>query len=235
VASFNTPCTVALGVVSQRVVYLEVESGKRVEEVVGVDIDSAEPRISGEFLTGHVAFTSFGTTIVKAVALGRPAYVLDLGGLKPLVRRAISLKNIKGREFGAWEEVWNKPVFLTDSNPTVAVGASRAGSLLHINAVPSDVELAKKVWAVAGVLQRAGALALNCTCRLGLMPVEVTAIRGNRYIVAKFYLNSASPRSKKVFFIAGEGGNVLQRKEVEISEAELTAYEFVGILTSAQQ
>jgi hypothetical protein len=80
VASFTTPCTVVVGVVSQKVVYLEVDSGKRVEEPVGVDVESAEPRVDREFLSGHVALTSFGTTIVKAVALGRPAYVLDLGG-----------------------------------------------------------------------------------------------------------------------------------------------------------
>ncbi len=226
-ASFNTPCTVVLGVVARKVVYLEVEGGKRVEELVGVDVESVEPRADGEFLAGHVAFASFGTTIVKAVALGRPAYVLDLGGLKPLVRKAVPVRSVKGREFGAWEQVWNKPIFLSDRNPTVAVGASRAGALLHINAVPSDVELAKKVWAVAGVLQRAGALTLNCTCRLGLMPVEVTAIKGNRYVVAKFYLNTSSLRSRKVFFIVGEGGNVLQRREVEVGDSEVAAYEIL--------
>ncbi len=229
-ASFTTPCTVVVGVVSRKVVYLEVDSGKRVEEPVGVDLESAEPRADREFLSGHVAYTSFGTTIVKAVALGHSAYVLDLGGLKPLLRKAVPTRSVKVREFGAWEQVWNKPIFLSDKNPTVAVGASRAGALLHINAVPSDVELAKKVWAVAGVLQRAGALTLNCTCRLGLMPVEAAAVRGNRYVVAKFYLNTSSPRSRKVFFIVGEGGSVLQRKEVDVEEAEVTAYELLKSL-----
>jgi hypothetical protein len=232
VASFTTPCTVVVGVVSQKVVYLEVDSGKRVEEPVGVDVESAEPRVDREFLSGHVALTSFGTTIVKAVALGHPAYVLDLGGLRPLLRKAVPTRSVKGREFGAWEQVWNTPIFLSDKNPTVAVGASRAGALLHINAVPSDVELAKKVWAVAGVLQRGGALTLNCTCRLGLMPVEVTVVRGNRYVVAKFYLNASSPRSRKVFFIVGEAGNVLQRREVDTAEAEVTAYEFLKYIES---
>jgi len=232
VASFTTPCTVVMGVVSQKAVYVEVDSGKRVEEPVGVDLESAEPRVDGEFLSGHLAFTSFGTTIVKAVALGRSAYVLDLGGLRPLVRKAVTTRSVKDREFGSWEQVWNKPIFLSDRNPTVAVGASRAGALLHLNAVPSDVELAKKVWAVAGVLQKAGALTLNCVCRLGLMPVEITAIRGNRYVLAKFYLNVSSPRSRKVFFIVGEGGNVLQRIEVDAAEAEATAYELLKYVES---
>jgi hypothetical protein len=232
VASFTTPCTVVMGVVSQKAVYVEVDSGKRVEEPVGVDLESAEPRVDGEFLSGHLAFTSFGTTIVKAVALGRSAYVLDLGGLRPLVRKAVTTRSVKDREFGSWEQVWNKPIFLSDRNPTVAVGASRAGALLHLNAVPSDVELAKKVWAVAGVLQKAGALTLNCVCRLGLMPVEVTAIRGNRYVLAKFYLNASSPRSRKVFFIMGEGGNVIQRMEVDVAEAEAAAYEFLKYVES---
>jgi hypothetical protein len=232
VASFTTPCTVVMGVVSQKAVYVEVDSGKRVEEPVGVDLESAEPRVDGEFLSGHLAFTSFGTTIVKAVALGRSAYVLDLGGLRPLVRKAVTTRSVKDREFGSWEQVWNKPIFLSDRNPTVAVGASRAGALLHLNAVPSDVELAKKVWAVAGVLQKAGALTLNCICRLGLMPVEVTAVRGNRYVLAKFYLNASSPRSRKVFFIVGEGGNVIQRMEVDVAEAEATAYELLKYVES---
>ena len=218
--------------VSQKAVYVEVDSGKRVEEPVGVDLESAEPRVDREFLSGHLAFTSFGTTIVKAVALGRSAYVLDLGGLRPLVRKAVTTRSVKDREFGSWEQVWNKPIFLSDRNPTVAVGASRAGALLHLNAVPSDVELAKKVWAVAGVLQKAGALTLNCVCRLGLMPVEITAIRGNRYVLAKFYLNVSSPRSRKVFFIVGEGGNVLQRIEVDAAEAEATAYELLKYVES---
>ena len=39
-ASFTTPCTVVVGVVSQKVVDLEVDSGTRVEEPVGVDIES---------------------------------------------------------------------------------------------------------------------------------------------------------------------------------------------------
>jgi hypothetical protein len=232
VASFTTPCTVVMGMVSQKAVYVEVDSGKRVEEPVGVDLESAEPRVDGEFLSGHLAFTSFGTTIVKAVALGRVAYVLDLGGLRPLVRKAVTTRSVKDREFGSWEQVWNKPIFLSDRNPTVAVGASRAGALLHLNAVPSDVELAKKVWAVAGVLQKAGALTLNCICRLGLMPVEVTAVRGNRYVLAKFYLNASSPRSRKVFFIVGEGGNVIQRMEVDVAEAEATAYELLKYVES---
>jgi len=232
VASFTTPCTVVMGVVSQKVVYVEVDSGKRVEEPLGVDLESAEPRVDREFLSGHLAFTSFGTTIVKAVALGRSAYVLDLGGLRPLVRKAVTTRSVKDREFGSWEQVWNKPIFLSDRNPTVAVGASRAGALLHLNAVPSDVELAKKVWAVAGVLQRAGALTLNCVCRLGLMPVEVTAVRGNQYVLAKFYLNASSPRSRKVFFIVGEGGNVIQRREVDVAEAEAAAYELLKYVQS---
>jgi hypothetical protein len=232
VASFTTPCTVVMGVVSQKAVYVEVDSGKRVEEPVGVELESAEPRVDGEFLSGHLAFTSFGTTIVKAVALGRAAYVLDLGGLRPLVRKAVTTRSVKDREFGSWEQVWNKPIFLSDRNPTVAVGASRAGALLHLNAVPSDVELAKKVWAVAGVLQKVGALTLNCVCRLGLMPVEVTAVRGNRYVLAKFYLNASSSRSRKVFFIVGEGGNVIQRMEVDVAEAEAAAYELLKYVES---
>ncbi len=73
---------------------------------------------------------------------------------------------------------------------------------------------------------------MNCTCRLGLMPVEVTALRGNRYVVAKFYLNTSSPRSRKVFFIVGEAGNVLQRREVDAAEAEVTAYEFLKYIES---
>ncbi|AAL64999.1 hypothetical protein [Pyrobaculum aerophilum] len=229
-ATFDTPCVVALGVVKNKVFYLEVESGKRAEEYIGVEIDSAEPGISGEFIIGHLAIASFSTTIVKGVALAKPVYVLDLEGLKPLAKRAVTLRHVKAREFGAWEPVWNKPLYLTDASPSVAVGASRAGSLLHINAVPSDIELAKKIWATAKVLQRGGELNLNCTCRLGLMPYEIFVRRGNRYIVAKFYLNASSPRSKKAFFIMGEGGNVLQRKEVDVAEAEITAFEFINLL-----
>lgn len=229
-ASFNTPCAVALGVVKGKVVYLEVESGKRVEEHIGINVDSAEPNVSGDFLSGHVAVASFATTIVKGVALARDAYVLDADGLRPLQRRAVTISSIKAKEYGAWEQIWNKPIFLSNSSPTVAIGASRAGSLLHINAVPSDVELAKKIWAVARILQRGGGLSLNCTCRLGLMPYEVFVSRGNRYLVAKFYLNASSPRSKSVFFIVGEGGNVVKRAEVGIDEAEAAAYEYIKLL-----
>ncbi|ABL88103.1 conserved hypothetical protein [Pyrobaculum islandicum DSM 4184] len=229
-ATFNTPCVVALGISSGKAIYLEVESGKRVEEYVGVSIDSVEPGVHGEFLSGHMAFASFSTTIVKAVAIGKPAYVLDLSGFKPLPQKVVTLNSIKSREFGKWESVWNKPIYLSTSGLTVAIGASRAGSLLHINAVPSDVELAKKVLATAGVLQRAGELSMSCTCRLGLMPYEIFVTKGNRYIVAKFYLNATSDRSKKVFFIAGEGGNVIRRREAEVAEAEIVAYEFIRSL-----
>ncbi|MEM1597332.1 MAG: hypothetical protein QXP31_02615 [Pyrobaculum sp.] len=229
-ASFNTPCVVALGVVKGKVVYLEVDSGRRAEEHVGVEVDSAEPVVGSDFLHGHVALASFSITIVKAVALQKEAYLLDVEGLRPLPRRAVSVASVKAREYGGWESVWNKPILLSQSSPTIAVGASRAGSLLHVNAVPTDVEVVKRAWAAARVMQRAGDFSLNCTCRLGLMPVELFARRGNRYVIAKFYLNSSSPRSKKAFFIMGEGGNVLERKEVDIFEAEVVAYEFINKL-----
>ena len=51
---------------------------------------------------------------MKAVALGHPAYMLDLGGLRPLLRKAVPTRSVKGREFGGWEQVWNKPIFLSD-------------------------------------------------------------------------------------------------------------------------
>ncbi|MCU7786697.1 hypothetical protein ODS41_01970 [Pyrobaculum sp. 3827-6] len=226
-ATFNTPCTLALGVVGKRLVYLDVESGRRVEEYVGVDVDSAAPDVGRDFLEGHVALASFSTSIVKAVALAKPAYVLDLEGLRPLARKAVTVAGVRAREFGAWEQVWNKPILLSNASPTVALGASRAGSLLHINAVPTDVELVGKAWATARVLQRGGELSMNCTCRLGLMPLEIFVRRGNRYVVAKFYLNATSPRSRRAFFILGEGGNVLQRRDVDIGEAEVVAFEYV--------
>lgn len=229
-ATFTTPCTVAIGVVAGRVVYVEVDSGRRVEDYVGVDVESYEPRVEGDFLKGHLALTSFSSTIVKGVALMKDAYVLDYGGLRPLARRAVSMKSVKSREFGAWEQVWSRPVLLSAGSPTVAVGASRAGSLLHINAVPSDVELVKRAWATASVLQRAGELSINCTCRLGVMPLEVFVRRGNRYVVAKFYLNTSSQWSKRAFFILGEGGNVLDRRAVDVGEAEVVAYEYIKLL-----
>ncbi|MFN7106408.1 MAG: hypothetical protein ACK4M3_07500 [Pyrobaculum sp.] len=210
-ATFSTPCVIALGVVRERLIYLDVESGRKVEEHIGISIDSIEPS-QGEFLHGHVVLASFATSTVKGVALGKPAYVLDTGGLRPLAKRAVTMRNIKEKEFGSWEHVRDVPIFLSNTNPTIAVGASRAGSLLHINAVPSDIELSKRVWATAGVMRKGGELSLHCVCRLGLMPYEIFVGRANRYIVARFYLNSTSPRSKKVVFIMGEGGNVLDRR-----------------------
>jgi len=230
VATFTTPCVVLAGVVGGRAVYLELDSGKRVEEFVGVDVDSAAPAVVGDFLEGHLAVTSYSATIVKGVALLKPAYVLDAEGLRPLVKKAVTVRSVKAKEFGSWEPLWNKPVFLQRSGPTVAVGFSRAGALLHINAVPSNVEIAEKALAVARILQRGGELHVNCTCRLGLMPVEIFVRRDGRYIVAKFYLNASSPRSSKAFFIAGEGGNVLERREVGLAEAEVVAYEFLSKL-----
>ncbi|MFN3804058.1 MAG: hypothetical protein ACK4SY_03285 [Pyrobaculum sp.] len=229
-ATFTTPCVITLGVVRGRLTYLDVETGRKVEEHIGVSIDSIEPKLQGDFLYGHVVLASFATSTVKGVALGRPAYVLDTGGLRQLARRVVTTRNIKGKEFGSWEHVGDTPIFLSDVNPTVAVGASRAGSLLHINAVPSDIELSRRVWATAGVMRRGGHLSLHCVCRLGLMPYEIFVGRGNRYIVARFYLNSSSPRSKKAFFIMGEGGNVLDRREVDIGEAEAAAYELINRL-----
>ncbi|MEZ0318387.1 MAG: hypothetical protein ABWK05_00110 [Pyrobaculum sp.] len=229
-ASFNTPCVVILGVVKGRVMYVEVDSGRRAEEHVGVEVDSVEPVVGTDFLHGHLAVVSFFTTIVKAVALQKEAYLFDVDGLRPLPKRAVSVASVKAKEYGEWESVWNKPILLSQSSPTVAVGASRAGSILHINAVPTDVEVVKKAWATARVMRRAGDFNINCTCRLGLMPVELFARRGNRYIIAKFYLNLTSPRSKKAFFIMGEGGNLLERKEVDLYEAEVVAYEFINKL-----
>ncbi|MEM0479244.1 MAG: hypothetical protein QXS16_02880 [Pyrobaculum sp.] len=226
-ATFTTPCTIAMGVVKGRVVYLEIDGGKRSEDFVGVEVESAEPRVEGDFIKGHLAVASFSSTIVKGVALLKDVYIFDYGGLRPLVKKIVSVKSVKSKEFGAWEHIWNRPLLLTAGSPTVAIGASRAGSLLHINAVPTDVELLKKAWAAASVLQKVGELNLNCTCRIGVMPLEIFIHRGNRYIVAKFYLNTSSRWSKKAFFIMGEGGNVIDRREVDVDEAEIVAYEYI--------
>ncbi len=223
-ATFNTPCVIAVGVSGGRVIYLDVESGKKIEEKVEVSLDSVEPEVR-DFVRGHVALASFSSTTVKGVALSKQAYLLDASGLRPLSQRAVSLSAVKNREYGSWEHVWNTPIFLSNTNPTIAIGASRAGTLLHINAVPSSIEVARKAWVTARILQRIGELSLNCVCRLGLMPYEILARRGSKYVVARFYLNTS--RSERVLFIVGEGGNVVYKSEVSIEDVETAAYEFI--------
>jgi hypothetical protein len=231
VAVFNTPCTVIMGVVAGRAVYVELNSGERLEEPVNVSIDSAEPRIGeGELLSGHIAITSLSTTIVKAVALSKPAYVLELGGLRPLARGAVSVRGVRAREFSAWEQVWNKPVYLSAESPTLVACASRAGPLLNITVAPSDVELASVIAATTDALKGAGEVSLNCTCRLRALPCEVFAVKGSAYALARFYLNSSSPKWATVLFVAGEGGITLHSVEVELPEAARAARELAKYL-----
>lgn len=209
--SFNTPSALAIGRRGGRLAVLDLESSRTYEEALPAEVDLAEVGIEGVEVRGHMALASFSTNIVKAVAIDGDAYILDSRGLVKLKRARVSLKNIKMREFGPWDDAYNKAIVVVGSESALVLGASRAGALLHLSFARSDkAHIDAALRAMEG-LRKFGDISITCSCRLGPMPIEILAKNKNEYILVKIYMNIASDYGQKALVIRGSGGNVSKR------------------------
>jgi hypothetical protein len=211
VLSFNTPSALAIGRRGGRLAVLDLESSRVYEEALPADVDLAEVGVEGVEVRGHIALASFSTNIVKAVAVDGEAYTLDSRGLVKLKRAKVSLKNIKMREFGPWDDAYNKALLILKGESALVLGASRAGALLHLSFAGSDKAHIDAALRAVEELRKFGDVSITCSCRLGPMPLEILAKNKNEYILAKIYMNIASDYGQKALVIRGSGGNISKR------------------------
>ncbi|AEA11738.1 hypothetical protein TUZN_0240 [Thermoproteus uzoniensis 768-20] len=207
-----TPAVVAIGSRGGRLVAYDVEGGKFYDLPIGLEgIDVAELKIEGFSVRSHVAVASYATSFIKAIAVDGDAELLDVGGLRKMQRGAVTIQTVKGREFGRWDDVWNKLILIGGPAGVLAIGASRAGSLLHLSTARTDARHVKAVTDSLELLRKFGEVSVACSCRLGLLPVELLARRGTEYVLVKIYMNIQNRRSDGVVVIKGSGGNIHRR------------------------
>jgi hypothetical protein len=212
VLTLQTPAVVAIGRRAGRLAAYDVESGKFYDLPVDLEgVEVAELGLDGADIRSHIVIASYATSLIKAIAVDGDAEVLDVGGLRKMRRGPVAIQAVKGRELGRWDDVWNRLILIGGQAGMLAVGASRAGSLLHLNTARTDARHVKALTDSLESLRAFGEVSAACSCRLGLLPVELLARRGTEYILVKVYMNVQNRRSNTAVVIRGSGGNVHKR------------------------
>lgn len=207
-----TPIVLAIGRREGKLSAYDIEGGRYYDLPVDLSgIGVAELKASNDEVRSHVAVASYSTSLVKAIAVDGNAELLDSNGIRELSRGKVTLRAVMNKEFGRWDDVWNKPILIRGGTGALALGISRAGSLLHLNAARTDESHIRAVVDALNALRNFGEVSSTCSCRLGLFPVEVVARRSTEYILAKIYMNIQIKRSSTVIVIRGSGGNILKR------------------------
>ncbi|MEL9991559.1 MAG: hypothetical protein QXP98_06765 [Thermoproteus sp.] len=210
--TLTTPAAVALGRRGERFSVYDIDGGKYYDVPVDLDgLDVAELRVEGDEVRSHIVLASYSTSFIKAIAVDGDAEVFDRDGLKRMRRDRATLRSIKGREFGKWVDVWNKLILISSPAGALALGASRAGVLLHINVARTDRKHIEAAVKALEALRSYGDVSVACSCRLGLLPVEILARRKADYILVKIYMNINMRRSGTVVVLRGSGGNISKR------------------------
>lgn len=208
-----TPATVAVGQRGGRLSFYYVEADKFHDMSYPIEgVDLAELSIQGSELRSHLVMASLSTSIVKAVAVDGDVDVLDAAGLRRMKRMKVTIQSVRNREVGKWEDAWNKLLIIGGGERALALGASRAGALFHINASLTDRRRIETALNVLLALKGFGETTLTCSCRLGPMPVEILSRHDNEYVLVKIYFNILSRKSEEVVVIRGIGGNILRRR-----------------------
>ena len=223
--TYRTPVTLVMGREGQSLGIMVFGDAQPQLERVNMVTELAELYISNGHIYGHVAISSFGTSIVKAARIrGSRAYFLGPrsgGKLSALPNTEPTTRSVKAKEFGPWENVWNSVLFLGDLDRDVLiVGPTRAGELLHINIGVSRPHTLQMLEAALDrlntiVSRHGGDINVGCPCRLATMPVELMALLDSKYIMVKMHLNDLAERGlAKGVVILGEGGKVEYRADV---------------------
>ncbi len=223
-----TPAAVAIGRAGGRLLAYDIETGKYYEAPVGAgEADIAELKIEGLDVRAHVVLASYSTSLIKALAVDGDADLLDSSGIRRLRRGRVTLQMVKNKEFGKWDDVWNKLILIKSGAGFLALGASRAGALLHLNIARTDELHVKTAVEAINKLRSFGEISAACSCRLGLLPIEIIARRGTEYILVKIYMNIQIRRSNTIIVIKGSSGNIdkrfigpLENLNLYIGEAE---------------
>ncbi|MBP1449425.1 MAG: hypothetical protein JZD41_05385 [Thermoproteus sp.] len=216
--TFNTPAALAVGRRGSRIAVYDLEGARFFNVDVATDAELAEVGVEGLELRAHMALASFSTSIAKAAAVDGDVYILDSKGLRPIKKIKITLNNIKMKEYGSWEDIWNKLLIIRGRSSALVLGVSRAGSLLHVNFARSDEAHIKAALNALEMLGKFGDVSVACSCRLGPVPIEILSRRKTDYILVKIYMNTASDHGDRVLVIRWAGGNIYKRLVGSLNE-----------------
>ncbi|MEZ0249104.1 MAG: hypothetical protein ABWJ97_07495 [Thermoproteus sp.] len=210
--TLTTPVAVALGRRGGRLSVYDIDGGKYYDMPLDLDgLDVAELKVEGDEVKSHIVLASYSTSFIKAIAVNGDAEMLDREGLKKMRKDRATLRSVKGREFGKWDDVWNKLILISGPAGALALGASRAGVLLHLNVARTDRKHIEAAVKALEALRPYGDVSVACSCRLGLLPVEILARRKTDYILVKIYMNINMRRNDVVVVLRGSGGNISKR------------------------
>ena len=213
--SFKVPVNLIIGKVDGR---LGIWARGR-----GLVLNGAPPGISyveelnlNEGVRGHVALTAFGHMMIKAVdnRSSHGTYALDNASLTRLPAKDV----VRFEDHSDWFVLRGSFLLLANplsEGPYTIVCPYRIGESLVVNvghSLTATISALVHAIKVINEFREVGSAHATCTCRLSLMPVELTVVRGDTYLVARIYLNdSVTPRTGKYLVIVAKGGNVVYR------------------------
>ncbi len=226
----KVPVTVVLGKMDNSLAACVIEGrnisfSKIVEDLPGELIEDLEEiEITDDTIRGHVAITSFGHSTIKAVDVGSregTCYITRGGEIALLPTIVLKKQIIFSKDFGKWVNVLSLPIFLQnilreESKGSIVVLTSRLGENLHISFGYTDdvtVRLLKYFLTKVRQLDNISMITASCVGRIPQMPLEVSVISEDKYLLFRTYLNTRyrTHAKFKLLIVIASGGNIVKR------------------------
>ncbi|GEM_PF-1024746 len=226
----KVPVTVVLGKMDNELAACIIEGrnisfSKIVEDLpkeLVEDIESLE--ILDDTIRGHIAITSFGHSTIKAIDVGSregTCYITRGGEITLLPTIVLKKQIIFNKDFGKWVNVLSLPIFLQnilreESRGSIVVLASRLGENLHVSFGYIDditVRLLKYFLTKVRQLDNISMITASCVGRIPQMPLEISVISEDKYLLFRTYLNTRykTHAKFKLLIVIASGGNIVKR------------------------
>ncbi len=179
--------------------------------------------IEDDLIRGHVAITSFGHSTIKAVDPGSiegVCYITRSGDLVELPKINLTKSSIFNKDFSRWVNVMSLPIFLNniskDDKDTIILAPSRLGENLCINFGYMNIESVKILKHFISKVRKFNEqtmISVSCIGRIPQIPLEISIIHEDKYLLFRIYLNTIMKIHGKFRFliVVAKGGNVVKR------------------------
>ncbi len=253
----KVPVTVVLGRMDSELTACIIEGrnmsfSKIVEDIPRELLESIEElNVSDDVIHGHVAITSFGHSTIKAIDVGSrqgTCYITRGGEIALLPTLLLRKQTIFNKDFGKWVNVLSLPIFLQnilreDTEGSIVILPSRLGENLHISFGYIDsitIRLLKYFLTKVRQIDNISMMTASCVGRIPQMPLEISVICEDKYLLFRTYLNTKykTHAKFKLLIVIASGGNVIKRfiseeiteKSFEIVDTAID--EFTKIISS---
>ncbi|WP_054857354.1 hypothetical protein [Vulcanisaeta sp. JCM 16159] len=217
ITSFKVPTVLVIGRIGRELTVWSIDGTTTpLGSVNGIELVD-ELKIERQ-VVGHVAITSFGQYVIKAMDMGSRygSYTLSEDSLVRIPSRG----GIDLRKYNDWITIRNAFILIGDPNSGYSdyyplICPYRVGDTLFINAGYTNSGSIRAVLTILGILRNyaeRGRVNASCMCRIPSMPLEMALISGDKYLLVRTYLNDGqSMVSNKYLVILTKGGNVINR------------------------